>query len=63
MAFSFLKAYSGDTCSEDMNGCVEIQCFEGVDCFDIPAPGTGAQCGPCPTGFTGDGLKCTGNDA
>ena len=53
-------AYTGATCSEDRNGCAEIECFEGVKCFDVPAPGVGAECGPCGTGFTGDGLKCTG---
>ena len=26
----------------------------------MPAPGVGAVCGSCPTGFTGDGLKCSG---
>ena len=26
----------------------------------MPAPGVGAVCGPCPTGYTGDGLKCFG---
>ena len=55
-------AYSGDTCSEDKNGCAEVECFSGVECCDIPAPGVGAECGPCATGFTGDGLKCFGND-
>ena len=28
--------------------------------MDIPAPGTGAVCGSCPLGYTGDGLKCYG---
>ena len=32
-------------------------------CRDIPAPGVGAECGPCPTGFTGDGNKCLGKCA
>ena len=57
-----LLAYSGDTCSEDRNGCAEIECFSGVECFDVPAPGEGAMCGPCSTGFTGDGVKCSGNN-
>ena len=56
-----LLAYSGDTCSEDRNGCAEIECFSGVECFDVPAPGVGAICGACSTGFTGDGVKCSGN--
>ena len=55
-----IAAYSGDTCSEDRNGCAEVECFTGIECFDIPAPGVGAMCGPCQTGFTGDGLKCFG---
>ncbi len=31
-----------------------------MECFDVPAPGVGAVCGPCETGFTGDGVKCAG---
>ena len=53
-------AFSGNFCEEDKNGCSEIQCFEGVECLDIPAPGIGAVCGACAVGFTGDGLKCYG---
>ena len=56
----FLSAYGGDSCTEDRNGCSEIECFEGVECFDVPAPGVGAVCGSCPSGYTGDGLKCFG---
>ena len=59
----YFLAYSGDTCSEDRNGCAEIECFSGVECFDVPAPGVGAVCGPCSTGFTGDGVKCSGNNS
>ena len=59
MVYSFI-AFSGYFCDEDKNGCSEIQCFEGVECLDIPAPGVGAVCGSCATGFTGDGLKCYG---
>ena len=46
-----------------MDGCTEIQCFEGVECMDIPAPGVGAECGPCPQGFIKDGEKCQGNSS
>ena len=56
----FLSAYGGDSCTEDRNGCSEIECFEGVQCFDVPAPGVGAVCGSCPPGYTGDGLRCFG---
>lgn len=57
---SSLAAYTGDTCNDDRNGCAEVECFKGVECLDVPAPGVGAECGACELGFTGDGLKCTG---
>ena len=44
----------------DLDGCSEISCFQGVQCYDIPAPGIGAACDPCPVGYTGDGEKCAG---
>lgn len=53
-------AYSGQFCESEADGCSEIQCFEGVACIDVKAPGDGANCGPCPMGFTGDGYKCIG---
>lgn len=55
-----LSAFSGNFCEEDRNGCSEIQCFEGVECMDVPAPGVGAVCGACPDGYTGDATKCYG---
>ncbi len=58
---AFHIAFSGTFCEEDRNGCSEIQCFEGVECMDVPAPGVGAVCGDCPPGYTGDSLKCYGN--
>ena len=57
---STIIAFSGQFCEEDRNGCSEIQCFEGVECMDVPAPGIGVTCGACPLGYTGDGLKCYG---
>lgn len=53
-------AYSGRFCANDVDGCVELSCFEGVTCEDIEAPGIGASCGHCPEGFMGDGQKCIG---
>ena len=53
-------AYAGRFCEEDRNGCSEIQCYVETDCLDIPAPGVGEECGPCPPGFTGQGEKCLG---
>ena len=44
----------------DVDGCADLSCFDGVECQDIPAPGVGAMCGPCPDGFNGNGIKCTG---
>ena len=44
----------------DIDGCADFDCFEGVECEDVPAPGVGAVCGPCPDGYHGDGAKCAG---
>ena len=56
----FAAAYSGAFCEEDVDGCALFACYEGVECVDVPAPGTGASCGSCPQGYTGDGTKCLG---
>ncbi len=58
--FYYITAFDGKFCEEDRNGCSEIECFEGVECMDVPAPGVGAVCGNCPPGYTGDSLKCYG---
>ncbi len=52
--------FTGRYCGEDIDGCLESACFEGVDCVDNQAPAEGGTCGPCPQGFTGDGSKCLG---
>ena len=39
---------------------MQLACFEGVECIDAVAPAEGADCGPCPVGFAGDGTKCNG---
>ena len=54
------SAYSGQFCEKDGDGCAEESCYNGVQCYDIPAPGVGRRCGPCPLGYTGDGITCTG---
>ena len=52
----------GAFCEEDTDGCEQITCFpEGTKCMDVPAPGVGAVCGPCPKGYFADGEKCAGN--
>ena len=53
-------AYEGQFCEGDRSGCAETSCYHGVQCFDVPAPGVGIRCGPCPNGYTGDGQNCIG---
>ena len=53
-------AYDGTFCEKDRNGCLEASCYTGVQCYDVPAPGVGITCGPCPIGYSGDGTDCTG---
>ena len=53
-------AYTGRFCDEDLDGCTELTCFDGVACVDVPAPGIRAVCGSCPPGYSGDGLNCIG---
>ena len=52
------EAWDGAGCAE-MDGCAGDPCFDGVACADVPAPGTGFECGSCPEGFSGDGVDCT----
>ena len=56
----YITAWTGRFCEEDRNGCSEVTCYPGVVCIDVAAPGVGAQCDSCPSGFTGNGIKCTG---
>ena len=58
--FTAAPVWEGPFCEEDVDSCTETNCFEEVECFDVPAPGMGATCGPCPTGLEGDGIRCTG---
>ncbi|XP_076810619.1 uncharacterized protein LOC143453252 isoform X4 [Clavelina lepadiformis] len=53
-------AYDGLYCDEDFNPCLyEPPCYDGVECTDVPAPGSGYECGACPSGSTGDGIFCS----
>ena len=52
--------YRGDgykSC-QDVDGCAGHPCSPLVKCHDVSAPGTGAKCDPCPSGYIGDGKKC-----
>ncbi len=56
------QGYEGETCGEDIDGCASAPCFDdSVSCLDVPAPGTGAECGDCPSGYHGDGITCDEN--
>ncbi len=55
-----MTGYDGRFCTEDFDGCSSVICFEEVTCVDVPAPGVGAMCGPCPAGYFGNGQKCDG---
>ncbi|XP_066290899.1 mucin-like protein isoform X2 [Branchiostoma lanceolatum] len=56
------EGYTGVQCESDIDACDENSqpCYEGVRCRDYPAPAniSGYECGPCPTGFSGDGETC-----
>ena len=57
--------YTGKLCESDIDGCTinGPPCFPGVVCTDLPPPNgvLGYTCGPCPSGYAGDGAACTGN--
>jgi hypothetical protein len=57
------SGWEGTYCDQDIDGCDPNPCFPTVACTDVPAPGTGFTCGPCPTGYEGDGQTCTNYDA
>jgi hypothetical protein len=42
----------------DPDDCDVEPCYPGVDCMDVPSPGTGYICAPCPEGYEGDGEEC-----
>ena len=56
--------YTGRFCDSDIDACeMNAQpCYAGVNCTDLPPPAnaSGYKCGPCPTGYTGNGAQCAG---
>ena len=56
--------YTGRFCDSDIDAC-EMNghpCYTGVKCIDLPPPAnaSGYKCGPCPSGYTGNGAQCVG---
>ena len=41
------------------NKCSNDSCYPGVSCMDKAVP---ISCGTCPSGFTGNGKNCEGNN-
>ncbi len=59
--------YTGRFCDSDIDAC-EMNgqpCYTGVTCIDLPPPAnaSGYKCGPCPSGYTGNGAQCVGKFA
>jgi len=59
------NGYTGSFCEVDLDACEENfqPCFPGVSCIDLPPPAneSGYECGPCPSGYSGNGAECSGN--
>ncbi|XP_028418294.1 neurogenic locus notch homolog protein 1-like [Dendronephthya gigantea] len=53
---SCFAGYTGQRCEIEIDECADNPCFLGVSCTDLVAS---FKCGPCPTGYTGDGENCT----
>lgn len=57
---------TGLFCESNFDACVENNdpCFPGVECVNVPPDvnQTGFTCGPCPSGYHGDGATCTGKN-
>lgn len=60
------NGYTGSYCAGDLDACEENYqpCFPNVNCVDLPPPAnaSGYECGPCPSGYSGNGADCTGNE-
>ncbi|XP_077993148.1 uncharacterized protein LOC144447116 [Glandiceps talaboti] len=61
-----VNGWTGDFCEIDYDGCQDGPCYPGVLCFDVVAPHDdshdGFNCGSCPSGLEGDGIKCADFD-
>ncbi|MEE6515241.1 hypothetical protein FKM82_023840 [Ascaphus truei] len=55
-------AWAGEFCTDDFNACWQNSCFNTSTCVDNAAPVEGYQCGPCPKGLRGEGIKCSDID-
>jgi len=55
---------TGQFCESIFDACVENNepCFPGVECVNVPPDvnQAGYACGPCPSGYHGDGATCIG---
>ena len=49
--------YMGRHCDAVITKCSNDSCYPGVPCMDKTVP---ISCGPCPSGFTGNGKNCRG---
>ncbi|XP_022805810.1 mucin-like protein [Stylophora pistillata] len=58
--------YTGRFCDSEINACEwnGEPCYAGVKCIDLPPPAnsSGYECGPCPSGYTGNGAQCVDID-
>ena len=53
----------GSTCSTPTDPCASQPCYPGVLCVASEESISSYTCGECPSGFTGDGIHCEGEDA
>ncbi|XP_035829090.1 protein jagged-1a-like [Aplysia californica] len=49
--------FEGDRCNKMKDFCAEQPCFPNVSCSSETG---GFRCGPCPPGYTGNGIRCVG---